>query len=58
MISPLAFSRPHTNPTMTTIEPKSDDGKNQGYILDARVIIRGDTYREYDLKTVITDWQR
>jgi prepilin-type N-terminal cleavage/methylation domain-containing protein len=39
IISPLSFQRPHINPTMRFIEPKSSDGQNQGYILDARVIV-------------------
>lgn len=33
--------------------------KSQGYIIDARVIVRdGSTYREYDAKTAITDWRK
>lgn len=53
IISPLAFTRP-----LWLIEPKSPDGMNQWYILDARVIVHANDYREYDLKTVITDWQK
>jgi prepilin-type N-terminal cleavage/methylation domain-containing protein len=58
IISPLAFTRPHPNPALRNVEPKDSDGANQGYILDARVIVRSNGYREYDLKTVITDWQK
>ena len=57
IITPLAFTRPHADPTKRNVEPKNSDGKNQGYILDARVILSSNGYREYDLKTVITDWQ-
>lgn len=33
------------------------DGKNQWWIIDARVIVKtGNNYREYDAKTLITDW--
>lgn len=35
------------------------DGRTQGYVFDARVIVQdGRTYREYDAKTVLTDWIR
>jgi prepilin-type N-terminal cleavage/methylation domain-containing protein len=42
------------------IEPKdSVTLRNQWYILDARVIAKSrNKYREYDLKTVITDWKK
>ena len=42
----------------TSIEPKKD-GISQWYIIDARVIseTRGN-YREFDLKTIITDWKK
>lgn len=32
---------------------------NQGYILDARVIVKGngEFYRTYDLESIITDWK-
>jgi hypothetical protein len=56
-ISPLTFRRqPGNGPNawVTTVK----DGKEQAYIIDARVIVRGRPYREYDLKTVITDWQK
>ncbi len=39
------------------IEPKIA-WKNQWYTLDARVIVKWRYYREYDLKTVITDWKK
>lgn len=43
----------------TLIEPKTILGKNQGFIIDARVIVKSRFgYREYDLKTVITDWKK
>jgi prepilin-type N-terminal cleavage/methylation domain-containing protein len=33
------------------------DGKPQWYIIDARVIVKsGNRYREYDAKTIVTDW--
>lgn len=55
-ITPLQFSRPAWTPLV--LEPKDRDGNNQWYILDARVIINSSGFREYDLKTVITDWQK
>lgn len=58
IITPLRFERPHANPALRMIEPKSSDWNNQGYILDARVIVNSNGLREYDLKTVITDWQK
>ncbi|MBX9809111.1 prepilin-type N-terminal cleavage/methylation domain-containing protein [Candidatus Gracilibacteria bacterium] len=40
------------------IEVKKNN-KNQGWIIDARTIVkRGLTIREYDAKTMITDWQK
>ncbi len=54
IISPLIVTGP-----LWMIEPKSLDGKNQWFLLDARVITKSRTgYREYDLKTVITDWKK
>lgn len=54
IISPLKVTWP-----LWMIEPKSLDGKNQWFIVDARVIAKSRTwYREYDLKTVITDWKK
>ncbi len=41
-----------------TIGALKKDGKDQGYILDARVIVHWRGYNEYDLKTVITDWKK
>lgn len=55
-ISPLQFTRPVWSPSL--IEPKDRDWNNQWYILDARVIINSSGFREYDLKTLITDWQK
>lgn len=34
------------------------DNKNQWYVIDARVIVRSRGYKEYDLKTLITDWKK
>jgi len=35
------------------------DGNNQGYTIDARVIVHsGNGYREYDARSAITDWIR
>ena len=35
------------------------DGKNQWWIIDARVLVnRNGTIREYDTKSMITDWQK
>ncbi len=48
-ISPLEVS---------TLGILKKDGKEQGYILDARVIVQWRGYNEYDLKTVITDWKK
>jgi hypothetical protein len=54
IISPLIISTP-SGP----IEPKDTNMKNQGWILDARVIAKSrNNYREYDLKTIITDWKK
>ncbi len=54
MVSPLIIDNAGTN-----IEPKTPTWKNQWYILDARVITKlRSGYREYDLKTVITDWKK
>lgn len=58
IISPLSFTRPHANPALRVIEPKTPQGNNQWYTIDARVIIRSNGFREYDLKTLITDWQK
>ena len=54
-IFPMYFGSGATG--TTTI---ADENNNpQGFILDARVIVRdGNVYREYDAKTAITDWQR
>lgn len=54
IVSPLRIGSP-----IWPIEPKTISGKNQWFILDARVITKSRTgYREYDLKTVITDWKK
>ena len=54
IISPMKFD------ANGTIEPKDPiTQRNQGYILDARVIVSSRwAYREYDLKTIITDWKK
>lgn len=52
VISPLSFENNWTRMTV------AKDGKNQWYILDARVIVNSRGYREYDLKTLITDWKK
>lgn len=52
IVSPLG----HTGATWV-FYPVLRDGKNQWYIIDARVIIKNwNNYREYDAKTAITDW--
>ena len=54
MVSPLIIGT-----SLWPIEPKTIIGKNQWFILDARVITKSRTgYREYDLKTIITDWKK
>ncbi len=54
IVSPLIVNSP-----TWSIEPKTLAGKNQWFLLDARVIAKSRTgYREYDLKTVITDWKK
>jgi hypothetical protein len=52
IVSPLGY-------TWTTgdFTPVKKDWKHQGYIIDARVIVKNwNNYREYDAKTAITDW--
>ena len=54
IISPLSI----LDATWIPLTPIKN-GKNQWYILDARVITKlRSGYREYDLKTVITDWKK
>ncbi len=54
IVSPLIVGSP-----LGPVVPKTITGKNQWFILDARVIAKSRTgYREYDLKTVITDWKK
>ena len=51
IVSPLGYENTwiHT--------PIQKGWKNQGYVVDARVIVKtANTYREYDAKTAITDW--
>lgn len=46
-------------PLMANSQIVQKDGKNQGYTIDARVIVQaGNGYREYDTRTMITDWLR
>ena len=45
------------SPLVVDGKPVIKDGKNQGYIIDARVIVKnGIKYRMYDSKTLLTDW--
>ena len=45
------------SPLVVDGRPVLKDGKNQGYIIDARVIVKnGIKYRMYDSKTLLTDW--
>lgn len=54
IVSPMEFR--DENDTLIKIQ---DNGKPQGYILDARVIVHSyGVYREYDAKDAITDWIR
>lgn len=54
IVSPLGYTGATGNFT-----PVQKDSKNQGYIIDARVIVKNwNNYREYDAKTAITDWVR
>lgn len=56
IVKPLEFS---SQGNTYKPETSSVPHKPQGYILDARVITKDNgTYREYDLKTVLTHWQR
>ncbi len=44
--------------TVNGVEVKKD-GKNQWWVIDARVLIKlGGNIREYDAKSMITDWQQ
>lgn len=52
MITPLQFR--DGNGILVNVEK---DGKAQWYILDARVLVQGRGYKEYDLKSLITDWK-
>lgn len=40
------------------IEPKNTNDKPQGYVIDARVIVKSRWYTEYEVKTILTDWQK
>lgn len=52
IMTPIEFT--DANGTVVTVQK---DGKSQGYIIDARVIVNSRwIYREYDAKTMITDW--
>ncbi len=51
IVSPLGYTG------STGLVPIVRDGQSQGWIIDARVIVKtGNTTREYDAKTMITDW--
>lgn len=51
IVSPLGYTG------STGFVPVVKDEKNQWYIIDARVIVKNwNNYREYDAKTLITDW--
>ncbi len=59
-IIPMYFKEGNDTPE-TLIQIPDDSGvpQNQGYIIDARVIVRdGSYYREYDVRTALTDWQK
>ena len=54
IVSPLGY----TGSTGVFTEVKKDT-KNQWWIIDARVLVRyNGGYREYDAKSMITDWQK
>jgi len=59
IITPMQFEK---DGALVSITATGADGLTQvpqGYILDARVIVRdGAHYREYDAKSAITDWIR
>lgn len=59
-IFPMSYTTDtNTAPQNILEKPTDPTSKSQGYIIDARVIVRdGDSYREYDAKTAITDWQK
>ncbi len=46
---------PLTVPGVGTIDK---DGKHQGYLLEAHVIVHDRIYRDFDLRTIITDWKK
>lgn len=51
-VSPLGYTG------STGFVPVTKDGKNQWWIIDARVLVRANgSYREYDAKTIVSDWQ-
>ncbi len=55
IVSPLGYSGAFAG-AFTEIKK---DQKNQWWIIDARVIVRyNGGYREYDAKSMITDWQK
>ncbi len=44
--------------TVNGIEIKKDS-KNQWWVIDARILVKGNSsYREYDTKSMITDWMK
>jgi hypothetical protein len=52
IVSPLGYTG-----STWVFTPVVKDSKNQWYIIDARVIVKNwNNYREYDAKTLITDW--
>lgn len=52
IITPLWFDN---NGNYIKVEKNS---KPQWYLLDARVIVKAREYKEYDLRTIITDWKK
>ena len=59
IITPLQFQKDGQEIVLTTTGADGVTPVPQGYMLDARVIVRdGSYYREYDAKSAITDWIR
>jgi hypothetical protein len=54
IVSPLGYTG-----SLGTFTEIKKDWKNQWWIIDARVLVRyNGGYREYDAKSMITDWQK
>ncbi len=54
IVSPLGYTW-----STSSFVPVIKDWKNQWWIIDARVLVRyNGGYREYDAKSLITDWQK